>query len=313
MSQLTTRSRVRDQFLRDIARRFGRVHRLKPSQSLLEIAGSDVRLYLRYSRLHERGATFYGLRQQDLHELEGYQSFICLLWDAQREPLLLPFAEYEDIFHSIAPGEDGQYKAHLYVRDTGTDFAINRVGRFNVDAHFGWNALEDAVRERATQPQPSLEHFQVQALLAAIGLTKNYDIWIPQSDRERVRVSRAPYARLPLTNEQLRSALEPVDVIWLARGSNNLEALFEVEHSTSIYSGLLRFNDIYLMLHRQKTVRFTIVSDERRRLAYARQLNRPTFQASSLSETCTFLDYANVSQWHRRVCGEERAETEVTQ
>lgn len=269
----------------------------------MEIPGTDVRLYLRYSKLHaERGMTFYGLREKDLRELEGHHSFICLLWDGQPEPLILPFSEYEDVFRSIAPGDDGQFKAHLYVRDSGTDFAINRVGRFGVEAHFGWGLLEAAVTTIADPASPTLGHPEVQALLAEIGAAKSYDIWLPQNDRQRISTTCIPRDRVSVANPLLRTTLEQLDVVWLTRGSNEPSALFEVEHSTSIYSGLLRFNDIHLLLDRCKDVRFTIVSDEKRRSAYARQLNRPTFQASSLSETCTFLDYNNVFSWHRRIC-----------
>ncbi|MBE9566138.1 MAG: hypothetical protein IMF16_05270 [Proteobacteria bacterium] len=147
-----------------------------------------------------------------------------------------------------------------------------------------------------------LTHSEVQALLAEIGTAKKYDVWLPRNDRGRVETLCAPREDMHISDQYLQSAIEQLDVVWLGRGSNEPEALFEVEHSTSIYSGLLRFNDIYLSLGPGKPVRYTIVSDEKRRSAYARQLNRPTFRASSLSETCTFLDYANVFHWHRRLC-----------
>jgi hypothetical protein len=297
----------RRSFLASLRARYGEVRHLERSQSLLEIPGTDVRLYLRYSRMHERGAAFYGLRQKDLRQLEGYRSFICLLWNGQAEPLLLPFAEYEDVFGSIVPGDDGQFKAHLYVRQSGTDFAINRVGRFDVEAHFGWEQLRAAVTTLGTGAPSDLGHAQVQGLLAEIGVAKSHDIWVPQYDRQRIVANCVPRDRLAVPDANLRAALEQLDVVWLNRGTSEPIALFEVEHSTSIYSGLLRFNDIHLLLDTRKSVRFTIVSDEKRRSAYARQLNRPTFLASTLSETCTFLDYDNVYQWHRRVCRQEEA------
>lgn len=304
MQEQVTTTDVRRGFMAGIQRRFGRVRHLVPSRSLLEIPGTDVRLYLRYSKRYpEREMTFYGLRQKDLHELEGYHSFICLLWDGQAEPLILPFAEYEDVFRSIEPGDDGQYKAHVFVRDSGVDLAINRVGRFGVEAHFGWTELEAAVTTTPEADLRSLGHPEVQALLAEIGTAKDYDIWVPQNDRQRIITACSPRERLAVPDTGLRSSLEFLDVIWLARGSGEPRALFEVEHSTSMYSGLLRLNDIHLLLDRRRDVRFTIVAEETRRSEYARQLNRPTFQASSLSETCSFLDYSNVFHWHKRLCG----------
>src|SRR5205814_6762404 len=84
-----------------------------------------------------------------------------------------------------------------------------------------------------------------------------------------------------------------IDVIWLSRGTNEPTAVFEVEHSTTIYSGLLRFNDLHLVSPNMRPT-FSIVADDVRRASFARQLQRPTFQVSGLSERCTFLDYANV-------------------
>jgi hypothetical protein len=82
-------------------------------------------------------------------------------------------------------------------------------------------------------------------------------------------------------------------------GVDSIEALFEVEHSTSIYSGLLRFND--LLLTDPKLNRFSVVSNESRRACFSRQAFRPTFQRSGLSELVSFLEYSNVYEWHRQL------------
>ena len=85
----------------------------------------------------------------------------------------------------------------------------------------------------------------------------------------------------------------------LNRGGGDLVALFEVEHTTSIYSGLLRFNDVHLVapdLH----PRFSVVANDTRRSLYVRQVNRPTFQRSGLAEICTFMEYENVLDWYNR-------------
>jgi hypothetical protein len=94
--------------------------------------------------------------------------------------------------------------------------------------------------------------------------------------------------------------LEEVDVIWIQKGSSELRALFEVEHSTPIYSGLLRFNDIHLAAPRLRPT-FSIVANDARREVFVRQLNRPTFQASELNKFCNFLEYINVFGWFNRI------------
>lgn len=70
-------------------------------------------------------------------------------------------------------------------------------------------------------------------------------------------------ASIPSGFEAIRGVLCEVDVIWVRRGGDAIEGLFEVEHTTTVYSGLLRFNDIHLTDPR--VTRFSIVSDESRR------------------------------------------------
>ena len=152
-------------------------------------------------------------------------------------------------------------------------------------------------------PVVDLTHSQVQTLLAGIGHMKGYDIWIPPYDCPKLDWSLTPQFRLrsapPLVSPNVVGIISEVDVIWVQHAKESIEALFEVEHSTSIYSGLLRFNDV--LLTDPKLNRFSIVSNESRRACFSRQAFRPTFQKSGLSELASFLEYANVWEWHRRL------------
>lgn len=254
--------------------------------------------------MHARSQTFFGLRREDLRQLEGHRSFICFLWDGQTEPLLVPFSEFEEVVAASQPASDGQYKVQIYGREDATIFYIARAGRFNVKSYFGWLQLEEAMQ--GFVPPPSLSHAQVQTLLGAIGAAKQFDIWIPSKDRVSLDWSIThPYRvseELPTGFESVQTILQEIDVIWVRRGSTGLAALYEVEQSTPIYSGLLRLNDVRLI--NPRIDRLTIVSNEPRRSAFIRQLNRPTFNASSLSSVCTFLEYSEVSDWHRRMRSE---------
>ena len=89
-------------------------------------------------------------------------------------------------------------------------------------------------------------------------------------------------------------------MIWIDRGGGTPAALYEVEHSTPVYSGLLRFNDVHLEAP-NFNLRFGIVSNDSRRALFVRQLARPTFKASGLREICTFFEYRNVFGWHQRM------------
>lgn len=293
---------IRDQFIGELSARYGRMQCIAKSQSLFDVAGGSLRLYVRYSKKHDRDSTFYGLRETDLHLLEGRPSLLCFLWNDQPEPLLIPFSEFEEVFRSTRPAQDGQYKVQVYVRDQGTELYVANAGRFNVESYFGWNAAK-AILESTATVVPELSHSQVQTLIGSLGASKGYDVWIPCNDRLRMDWSLVhPFDcadTLPPSMMQVRQIAEEIDVIWAERGGMP-KAFFEVEHSTPIYSALLRFNDVHLLQPRLNA-RFSIVSNEDRRSLFVRQLNRPTFVASGLKETCNFLEYRNVYLWYRRL------------
>ena len=296
---------IKQEFLAQLAARFGVVKRLNDSQSLFEIGNGAARVYVRYSKLHPRGQAFYGLRLSDLKALEGHPSVICFLWDGQAAPLMLPFSDYEQLFQGLTPAGDGQFKAQLYPQEQqGTELYVARAGRFNVEAFFGWSPLESLVDLSRCTRVPILSHPQVQTLLGAIGVHKGFDIWVPRNDRAKLDWSLTGEFQccdlLPAGLESIRAVVQEIDVIWMHRGSGKPAALFEVEHSTSIYSGLLRFNDIHLSAPAFQP-RFSIVADDVRRDAFVRQLNRPSFLRSGLNELCSFLEYANVFGWYQRL------------
>jgi hypothetical protein len=295
---------VKEQFLNELRQRFPSLKKLEASQSLFEIPETSSRVYVRYSKVHPDGRTFFGLRQVDLRQLEGQRSVICFLWDGQTTPLLVPFSAFEDVFASLTPADDGQYKAQVYSGPDSTELYIANAGRFGVEGYFGWNELNTSADSDTRALASLLSHSQVQTLLGAIGFAKGNDIWYPQIDRAGLDWSltgRFPLHRsLPPRFSSVEPVLSEVDVLWMRRGGGDLVALFEVEHTTSIYSGLLRFNDVHLVapeLH----PRFSIVSNDTRRSLYVRQVNRPTFQRSGLAEICTFMEYENVLDWFNRL------------
>lgn len=294
---------VKAAFLEELSRRFGSPRKLQNSKSLFEVGQDAVRVYFRYSKKHPRNRTFFGLRKVDLQSLEGHRGIICFFWDDQREPLFVPFEQFEEVFAGLAPASDGQIKAQVYEQVGGTELYLANAGRFNVDSYMGWSYLE-ALIQPSGATLPDLSHNQVQTLLGGIGVAKGFDIWIPPNDRARLDWTLThrfnPTNSLPSSLLPVKTIAEEVDVIWIDRGGAKPAALYEVEHSTPIYSGLLRFNDIHLTLP-SASLRFGIVSNDVRRALFVRQLDRPTFKASGLRETCTFFEYRNVFGWHQRI------------
>jgi hypothetical protein len=295
---------IKENFLNELKNRFGNIRKLDETLSLYDIGNGAGLVYIRYSKIHSRGQAFYGLRQKDLQRLEGHPAVICFLWENQTEPLILPYADFEEVFHSLSPASDGQYKVQVFFLGAGYDLYIANAGRFNVEAYFGWEQFDSIITKSKLIDIPDLTHIQVQTMLGSIGSAKGFDIWIPKSDRGKLDWNLTYRfgcdAEIPFEYRSIDEILSEIDVMWIERGAGRLRALFEVEHSTPIYSGLLRFNDVHLMSPNAKAT-YSIVSNDDRRTSYIKQLNRPTFVMSKLSENCTFIEYPNVFTWHKRV------------
>jgi hypothetical protein len=285
----------------EIEQRFGRISRLPGSQSLIELK-NGIRVYLRYSKLHGKGVAFFGLRRVDLNSLDGHPSYLCFFTDRE-PPLFIPYGDFEAAIRQSPLASDGQYKVQIAYGSSTKELYLPRVGHFNMDA-FG--CLEALPTEGTTSHAiaSNLSHWQVQTLLGGIGTLKGYSVYVPPNNIELLDWTLVrrfqPIAALPAyVVERARFASE-IDVIWVDHKQDAIAAAFEVEHSTTIYSGLLRFfNDVLLTC--AGAGRYFVASDESRRDLFVRQLQRPTFQRSGLSELASFLDYSNVFDWHHRL------------
>jgi len=172
------------------------------------------------------------------------------------------------------------------------------------ETYVGWQALDQLLDTSRISIIPEFSHAQVQTLLGSIGIVKGYDIYVPPNDRSKLDWSLTDdfdcRAALPIDLNSVQDILAEIDVMWIERGAGRLQALFEVEHSTTVYSGLLRFNDV-LLVSPQLGARFSVVSNDKRRSLFTRQLSRPTFRFSRLAEYCTFMEYASVYAWYQRM------------
>ncbi len=297
-------NQVKINFLAELQKRYGRLNKLPNSLSLFEIGDGQFRVYVRYSKVHGQNQSFYGIRKEDLRQLDGFNSAVCFLWDNQIEPLFVPYNEFEEIFSVLEPASDGQIKAQIYQEPDSTELYLANAGRFNVESFFGWSYLESLIDLSKLITIPDFTHSQIQTLIGAIGINRGYDIWIPSNDKGRLdwKITQQFECRYDLPERYMRvnDVIREIDVMWLKRGSTELAAMFEVEHSTPIYSGLLRFNDLHLIEPNLRP-KFSIVSNDLRRALFLRQINRPTFKMSGLSELCNFLEYKDVYGWFKRI------------
>jgi hypothetical protein len=291
--------------LDDLRARFGEVRKIQGSESLYVIGNEAARIYFRYSKVHQGGRTFFGLREIDLKKLGGRNAYLCFLLDDDSQPVFVPFADFEEVFANVRPASDGQYKVQLLTNTNALELYVSRQGRFNVEGYVGVQTIERSIEAQKLRAEHVFSHSQVQTLVAGIGHMKGYDVYVPEYDvgcLDWSLTSSFPLTRtVPAGFDAVRGILSEIDVIWIAKGRNTIEGLYEIEHSTPVYSGLLRFNDVFLI--DPKVGHFSIVSNDSRRELYSRQLFRPTFRKSGLADICSFLEYPNVFEWHRRLCG----------
>jgi hypothetical protein len=144
------------------------------------------------------------------------------------------------------------------------------------------------------------ESIKIQALLAKIGERMNLKIWLPRNDRQRVLEIWKPATKcllevLPLNyDDATLKTIENIDVLWI-RGRSIVRA-FEVEHTTSIYSGILRMAD-FMALQPNLNIFAHIVAPEERKEKVLQEISRPVFaflEKGPLSEACTFVSYESV-------------------
>jgi hypothetical protein len=153
------------EILRSLRTRFGELHKLKGSESLFRIGDDAARVYIRYSKVHSGGGTFFGIREVDLRQLEGYNSFLCLVVDDGSPPLFLPYEDFEEVFRNARTAKDGQYKVQLVSRDNGLDLYVARQGRFNVEGYVGFEPIARSLNCGLLREAHSLTHSQVQTYL----------------------------------------------------------------------------------------------------------------------------------------------------
>ncbi len=155
----------------------------------------------------------------------------------------------------------------------------------------------DAVEEKEIR-----ESVRIQALLCKIGEKMGFKIWLPRSDRNSVIQEWAPendviLDSLPLNYDTATlKTIEQIDVLWLKRRS--IIRAFEIEHTTSIYSGILRMADL-LALQPNMDIKLHIVAPEERKEKVFSEIKRPVFsllEKGALSLYCTYLSYDSIRE-----------------
>lgn len=154
-----------------------------------------------------------------------------------------------------------------------------------------WHADLEAVRvEAAAISKAALvareadhTHTEIQGWLRDLGRSLGYDVWVAANDANRPfgtgRLADGCIARLPdaLESHPAAGAIRLIDVLWIDSSSAAVAAAFEVEHTTSIYSGIVRMLDLALGVEGAAARNFFLVAPDEREADVRAQFARPAF------------------------------------
>ncbi len=140
-------------------------------------------------------------------------------------------------------------------------------------------------------------HTEIQYMLLKLGVDMGFNVHVARNDVSQEWGGRK-FADLPRMQASLPNQFDPItnrtveliDVLWLQ--GNAIVAAFEIESTTSIYSGLLRMSDLVSMQPNISVPLFLVAGDERRGKVIE-QVNRPTFSRISppLPEICRYISF----------------------
>jgi hypothetical protein len=135
------------------------------------------------------------------------------------------------------------------------------------------------------------DHVRMQWKLARLGLKAGERVWVPVGDQARLRKAYQFESFDPEFSAGIdlpHSYVENIDVVW--KQEFRIGAAFEIENSTSIYSGLLRFADLNIVAPNTLYPMFVVAPQERKN-RLREQLRRPAFKRLELDRKVRFLPY----------------------
>jgi hypothetical protein len=187
-----------------------------------------------------------------------------------------------------------------------------RAGQLSIDAETiettqGPVSVPVDEQPEAVEVQPEAEaqprtHTEIQYALLKLGSDMGFDVHVARNDISQEWNGRR-LADVPRTRESLPKQFDPatnriielIDVLWL-QGSA-IVAAFEVESTTSIYSGLLRMSDLVSM-QPNISIPLFLVAGEKRRDKVIEQVNRPTFARMEppLHQICRYISFEGLRE-----------------
>lgn len=159
------------------------------------------------------------------------------------------------------------------------------------------------------KPLEVRKHTEIQYILLNLGSDMGFNVWVARNDKSREYLGKKFYEsfklkdNLPLQfDDATMRTIELIDVLWLHH--NAIVAAFEIESTTSIYSGLLRMSDLISMQPNINIPLYLVAPDERRKKVFE-EINRPTFSRLNppLAEVCRYISFDTLLENVQKVQG----------
>jgi len=166
------------------------------------------------------------------------------------------------------------------------------------------NSKEVPVKEyhEIESSESTNEHDEIQWILLNIGSEMGLNVCVARNDRNR-EFKGIGFNEIPGIIEEIPRQFDDgtnkiiglIDVLWLK--GNAIIAAFEIESTTSVYSGLLRMSDL-ISMQPNLNIPIYIVAPDNRREKVLNEINRPVFSQLSppLNEICKFIPFSNLKK-----------------
>ena len=293
-----------DETIRALQKRYG-----KPTafgKSRLYQFGDAITCSINYSKRLRGEKYFFGLAQEVTDARFEYPptrlgAFVILVCGDAKKVLMLPRALVLQAMRNVVTR-----KLDVFVE--GNTYILQTTGhpKINVTEFLNAFPADDSAKKRTDEaditPIADRAHVKIQSGLIHLGRAEGCSVWVPPNDRnlsyKGESFSSSTLERLPNFgfDENTRRIVQNIDVLWLIR--NVIHRAFEVESTTSIYSGLLRLNDLVLAQPNNQ-IRLFVVAAAGRREKVFNQFIRPSFHA--LAGQCEFLSFEMVDDAVSRI------------
>lgn len=160
----------------------------------------------------------------------------------------------------------------------------------------------NSIVEEKIEKAPT-EHSEMQWRLIRLGNKANFDVWVPEADKGRSWNGEV-FSNMVIDKFHetidVPTYIKNIDTVW--KLGHSIKSAFEIENSTSIYSGILRLSDLRALAPNSNYPLFIVAQREKRNKVFE-QLRRPTFSNDylALNKAVKFLSYDSVREMDENI------------